>query len=52
MLWLWRKFVLWYQLRFGIVRERCPKCGSIDVMYNSNMCVDCYYRHLAQFYRE
>lgn len=52
---LWDKYTYWVMKNFADVRsvpKVCPKCGSWDLTYNSDLCYGCYYDTLAKINNE
>lgn len=48
----WIRYQWWVIVRFGALEVTCPRCGGKKLMYNSNLCFDCYYRSLGEAKRE
>ena len=52
---LWEKYTYWVMKNFGDVKNAsnpCPKCGSLDLTYNSDFCYGCYYDTLTEISKE
>lgn len=51
----WDRYTYWVMKNFGDVKNAsnpCPKCGSLDLTYNSTFCYGCYYDTLVEISKE